>query len=162
AQVRVAAAALVCGNPKLAPTGKAILDDAEVVRESGAAAEDVDLARAICAAATKNWAEFEVLGTKLLAAHPDSDQAFAIRSEALGRLGRYDEAEKVCRDRLQRNADDPIARRALVSTLLARENFAGVETVSLELVDKGKATQMDYNNLAWNGLFTKITEQTVD
>jgi len=81
---------------------------------------------------------------------------------AFMRLGRYAEAEKLAKSRLARTSDDAMALRELIAVRSAREDFAGVESSGLELIEKGRATELDYNNLAWNGLFTKITDKTVE
>jgi tetratricopeptide (TPR) repeat protein len=85
-----------------------------------------------------------------------------LRSLALMRLGRFADVEKVANDRLAATPGDVRALRELVTARLAREDYAGVQAASLQLIDAGRATQGDYNNLAWNGLFTKVTEETIE
>lgn len=162
ARVRIAAASLACNAPKIASKAAKVLGDAAVVRESGAAPEDVELAVCVCAESLKNWSDLQLKSAKLFAAHPASDTAFRLQNEALVRLGRLADSEKLAKERLAGNADDVVALQALVTTRLAREDYSGVQTASMEIIQKGRASDVDYNNLAWNGLFTKITDQTVE
>lgn len=162
ARIRLAAAALACGIPSLAAVVEPVLRDTAAIRESGVSAEDLEIVSAFCELSQKKWDALAARTAKLLKTHPTSDRAFLFQSAALTRLARYDEAEKLANDRITRLPDDPIALQSLTMVRLAREDYAGVEKAGLALIAKGKATPVDYNNLAWNGLFTKVTDKSIE
>jgi tetratricopeptide (TPR) repeat protein len=55
-----------------------------------------------------------------------------------------------------------MAFRLLIEARLSREDYAGAQSASLRLIERGRASQGDYNNLAWSGLFTKVTDETIE
>jgi tetratricopeptide (TPR) repeat protein len=144
----------MCTERKLAGSARSVLQDPAAEEEKDIPLEDFDLARAVCESSLRQWDVLQADALKLLASNPGSERAFRLAGMALARLGRWEEAEKLARERLARLPDDPVALESLTSTLLGKEDYRGVEKACLTLVAHGKATSMDYNNLAWNFLFT--------
>jgi tetratricopeptide (TPR) repeat protein len=68
-------------------------------------------------------------------------------------LGRFDEADHLCEERLKRLPEDLDAVRALVSIASGRRDYRKADVLGRKLQDSGRAEAVDLNNLAWNTLF---------
>lgn len=86
--------------------------------------------------------------------YAESKRLFYSQWFALRWLGRFEEAERLAEDRLQRLPEDIDAMRALVLTAVAQEDYAKAHTLDAKILEEGKAEPTDLNSLAWHSLFT--------
>lgn len=158
-RLRLAGAVLAAGSP----LGKVVLPSLEaackeVSGEKLALACDLALVRALGAA--HQFDRQLALAQRLLAAHPDSDRALALVDAAARGLGNWDLAASVARARLERTPDDAAATRMLANALGAKGDYAGALRELQRLVDNGKETAGDYNQLAWYALMAGNVDAT--
>lgn len=159
ASMKVAAAAILAHSKQTASRGLAIL---EVARDSAGSEianlnvslalldgynnlEQYDKALAVCGELAKQYQESLRLFT---------NQFFDLQA-----LGRFQEADALAQDRLKRIPDDIQAQRAFFSNAEAQSNYALAHDLLLKIVSSANAQSSDFNNLAWNSLFTGKTDQ---
>lgn len=83
------------------------------------------------------------------------DAAFRLDAEVLGRAKRWDELSLLARGRLVGRVGDPDATRVLAQVAMHTGNVAEAMRLLGELDRAGKASEMDFNNLAWLTLFVE-------
>jgi tetratricopeptide (TPR) repeat protein/transglutaminase-like putative cysteine protease len=107
--------------------------------------------------------ELSPLAQQLLAAAPASQHAFALAAGALSGADRWDEAGRLAEERLRRDPDDLPALRILSDADERKGNFEGAEQRLVHLVDTGRGTALDFNNLAWLALLRdRADEQAIE
>lgn len=94
-------------------------------------------------------AEMVKVTRRLLDAVPDSERAEDLHNDALIDLDRWDEVRASAERRLQRTAGDAWALHLLAVAAMQAQDFDQAETQLQRLVTSGKATAIDYNDLAW-------------
>ncbi|HPC84803.1 MAG TPA: DUF3857 domain-containing protein [Thermoanaerobaculaceae bacterium] len=161
ARLRLAGAVLA-NSSSLARTMLPALEAAcqEAAGDSLRLACDLALAQAR-GTARKYDLQLEV-AQRLLEAYPDSDTALSLVVRAAQGAGKWDVAERAARGRLERTPGDPAGLRMLADTLAATGDYAGAVRELQKLVDDGKESAGDYNQLAWYALFLgKLDDATV-
>lgn len=106
----------------------------------------------------ERWSDLREVATRLLAAVPNSAQAFRYQQWASIQLAQWDEVERASHERLARLPDDSLAREMLVRRAEARGMFGEIPGIMQPLIDSGRATAADYNQYAW----TALLRQPVD
>jgi thioredoxin-like negative regulator of GroEL len=98
------------------------------------------------------WDEALALGAELSAGNPSSAAAFRLQAHALEHLERMSALRSAAEVRLHASPSDADGLRALA--FVAMNAGDGVEAWSSlhELTERGTATAVDLNNLAWSGL----------
>lgn len=159
ARLRLAGAVLATDS-SLARTTLPLLEAAckEVAGEGLALACDLALARAYGTA--RRYDRQLALAQRLLEAHPTSDRALALVGLAGRGLSDWDLVTAAARARLARSPGDRAATRMLADALAAKGDHAGAVRELQRLVDDGKETAGDYNQLAWYALFTGTIDAT--
>ncbi|HKF23313.1 MAG TPA: DUF3857 domain-containing protein [Candidatus Angelobacter sp.] len=104
--------------------------------------------------AQQRWAELLDVAEKLMASAPDSYIAFHFADQAFAGMKRFDDWEKLLQPRLQKHPDDPDYVRSAVLLAGYRGQFAEGRKLTKALIDRGKATEQDMNDYAWNALLT--------
>ena len=90
--------------------------------------------------------------------YPESRDIFLRQMVCLRVLKRFEEADRLATDRLNRISDDVDARRAQAWNALVRGDFARVRVLLQKMVDDGKAEPGDLNDIAWYSLFAGKVE----
>lgn len=99
---------------------------------------------------------------RLLDAYPASDLALVLVGTAAQGMANWDRAVSTARARLERMPGDREATRLLADALGAKGDYTGALRELQRLVDDGKETPVDYNQLAWYALMAgKLDDATV-
>jgi tetratricopeptide (TPR) repeat protein len=101
----------------------------------------------------ERWREVVPIADELLAADPASEPAFNLKAGALLELGQTEELARAAASRRQLVPTDLVASRALLSVALRSGDVAAVLAQERGLVQGGRASASDHNNLAWAMLF---------
>lgn len=110
----------------------------------------------------KDYEQVLRIADSLAADHPDSERLLEYRLAALRRLRRWDQAYALADRRLKKQPDDTDALRLMASCLEHRGDFDRAEKIYRRLVEEGSRRAIDYNNLAWLGLFrTPVPQESV-
>ncbi|MFY9822074.1 MAG: hypothetical protein WAM82_11880, partial [Thermoanaerobaculia bacterium] len=164
-EMRCAAAALL-GSDSASPQAPPLL---LACREAAAAAGEparrnvLDLALALTYEKLARHQEMEKVSRRLLETLPDSERADGIHNAALLHLGRWDEIRAHAEQRLQRAPNDGVALHLLASVALHARDFDLAEQRFGQLIEAGKATAGDFNELAWMRLeLGRVDDKTVE
>jgi tetratricopeptide (TPR) repeat protein len=151
--VSLASAAFAAGFPQTAASAARILEKA--LAEGTEDAEHKRLEPALLMAyRTLRQNDKALEMAKLTAARaPRSAAAFSSVAGNLLLLGRYAEAEELCRKRLQANPEDVEALRMLSTLSAAQGRYAEAYERALDVTRSGASLPGDQNNLAWLSLF---------
>ena len=152
-EIRVAAASLMLRKP-YAARALPILTAAREKATSDDVKLHIDLALSAIASLSHKWDELMPVSERLLKAVPDSASAFNLRAAALTESDKYDEAEKFAKARLEKLAKDEDAIRALGRIAMARGKYDECDKYYRQVIDELQPSSTDYNNAAWNILFT--------
>ncbi|HPW55884.1 MAG TPA: DUF3857 domain-containing protein [Thermoanaerobaculaceae bacterium] len=99
---------------------------------------------------------------RLLDAYPDSDRALVLVGMAARGLANWDLAVRSAQARLERTPGDREATRLLARALGEKGDYSSALRELQRLVDDGKETPGDYNQLAWYALLAgKLDDATV-
>jgi tetratricopeptide (TPR) repeat protein len=152
-EIRIAAASLLATTAGLAERALPILEAGRSSAPSEQERTTIDWAIALADRTLKRYRELSDVALRLRARFADSDTAFGLLQFADWQLGRLDQAEQDAKAYRTQRPDDPAATRALASLAAARGDIEAAIGYDRELVDRGRAESVDYNNLAWNSLF---------
>ena len=100
------------------------------------------------------WNKAADVATRLFAGHPDSDFAFNTAISSLSQAGRVPEAEKMANERLAKQPKDMNALRGLGTIAMREGKYDASEKYYRRVIDEMTPTPEDYNNVAWNALFS--------
>lgn len=99
---------------------------------------------------------------RLVKEAPDSDTAAERLETALVENKESDESIQIAQDRMSKNPDDPQKIRDYAWVLWLAGRLDEAQTVRKKLIDTGKATSGDYNQIAWDYLIeNKVTPEAV-
>lgn len=161
-RIRLAAAALLADG-SAAEKAIPILEQARKGEHPPATRLAIDLALLRADAHAGRDAEALSLGDRLGQEYPASDAIFEARALARYRLNRLEELEAIARKRLAAEPDDPTTLRTLSETLATAGRFEESRKVGRRLIDLGRATSMDYNNIAWSALGTdRVADEDIE
>jgi tetratricopeptide (TPR) repeat protein len=163
--MRCAAAALL-GYDGASPQAASLL---LACREAATAATEparrnvLDLALALTYENLGRHQEMEKVSRRLLEAVPGSERADGVHTAALLHLDRWDEIRAHAEQRLQRTPNDGPALHLLARDALHAGDFDRAEQRFNQIVDAGKATANDFNELAWMRLeLGRVDDKTVE
>jgi len=152
-EIRAAAATLLPGDPNYAPAAaQHLLAVRETVAEPLRVRIDIELAGA--------YASLEEIGAMLpvtrrvFEAAPDSTIAFMMYATALVENDQAGEARRIAEARLEKSPNDLDALRMLWLAATSKGDFEAAGAHLQRLIDHSQPEPSDYNNLAWNALFT--------
>jgi len=152
--MKLAAAAILTEREATAERGLAVLEDTKDSTLSDT--EKMGLALALLRG--YHWIQkYEKaigVSSSLYAQYPESKSAFNLECFDLRALGRFDEAEQLVKERLERMPGDVDALRARSYNAIARDDHAEAHAAFERLVSEGKAEPSDLNGMAWEALFT--------
>jgi tetratricopeptide (TPR) repeat protein len=151
-EARCAAAALMIWSGDTAGEALPVLRACRQTEDDGARVIGLDLALLNAQRSLERWADLLETARRLRAAEPSSDFGFAMECLALKRLDRSEETRTVTEERLARNPDDLTALRVLSDLAEEKGELDTAAGLLGRLVAAGKATDLDFNNLAWLAL----------
>ncbi len=151
--MRLSAAAILAGSKPSAKTGVVILEEARKAATGDPEVTNLDLALMNGYGLLEDYEKLREVSSALSKRYPESKSAFHAELLALHSLGRFDEAEKLVQERLNRLPDDLDYRRALIMNAYLRGDYRTGHALSQKLVEEGRAEAADLNGLAWDTLF---------
>lgn len=158
-EIRFAAASLIAVGDG-AESAVPILKEGLEAAEGPTARRRFEIALARAYSELERYPELLEIARRWLGENPESETAHTHLSRALRGLDRTEELEKAARERAERIAADPWALRTLAQLAQQRDDLHGAEENYRRLIDSGKASSGDYNNLAWNALIRGgVTEE---
>ncbi len=161
-EMRCAAAALL-GSSSPSPQAPALLAACREAAGEPARRNVLDLALALTYDRLDRHQEMAKVSLRLLEAVPDSERAEAVHVEALLGLDRWDEIRAHAEQRLERKPNDEKALHLLARDALHANDFDRAEQRFNQIVDSGKATASDFNELAWMRLeLGRVDDKTVE
>jgi transglutaminase-like putative cysteine protease/Flp pilus assembly protein TadD len=165
AEMRCAAAALLgCDGASQQAAALLLACQAAATATTEPARRNVlDLALALAYENLGRYQEMEKVSRRLLEAVPDSERADGVHTAALLHLDRWDEIRASAEQRLQRTPNDGPALHLLARDALHANDFDRAEQRFNQIVDAGKATANDFNELAWMRLeLGRVDDKTLE
>ncbi|HSS78188.1 MAG TPA: DUF3857 domain-containing protein [Thermoanaerobaculia bacterium] len=160
--MRCAAAALL-GSESASQQAPALLLACREAATEPSRRNALDLALALAYEKLGRHQEMEKVSRRLLDAVPDSERADGVHTAALLYLDRWDEIRLLADQRLQRLPNDNAALRLLARDAMHANDFDRAEQRFNQIVDAGKATASDFNELAWMRLeLGRVDDKTVE
>ncbi|HSS51333.1 MAG TPA: DUF3857 domain-containing protein [Thermoanaerobaculia bacterium] len=161
-EMRCAAAALL-GCDGASPQALPLLLACREAAAEPARRNVLDLALSLSYENLGRHQEMEKVSRRLLEAVPGSERADAVHTAALLHLDRWDEIRAHAEQRLQRSPGDGKALHLLARDALHANDFDRAEQRFNQIVDTGKATASDFNELAWMRLeLGRVDDKTVE
>lgn len=161
-EMRCAAAALL-GSDAASPRALPLLLACREAAAEPSRRNVLDLALALTYGNLGRHQEMEKVARRLLEALPGSERADGLHTEALLRLDRWDEIRTQAEQRLERTPNDGAALHLLAREALHANDFDRAEQRYNRIVDTGKATASDFNELAWMRLeLGRVDDKTVE
>jgi len=102
---------------------------------------------------TENGPELRTVAAEILKKYPDSYVALSLAGTADGMLKDWKHWSDMLDAQLAKHPDDEFLLRLKVEYAETKGDFVLARATEQALIDKGKATAGDYNNLAWMSLF---------
>lgn len=158
--IQTAAAAILTAAKETADVGLKVLEKAKSPASSVSEKLNIALALLNGYGNTREYEKALAVSEDLATQYPDSKLAFLIQSFDLRVLDRWQEANRIAEERLQRMPGDMDAMRALVWNAIAREDYAKARTLDQKILESGKAESLDLNSIAWHSLFTGKVENS--
>jgi Flp pilus assembly protein TadD/transglutaminase-like putative cysteine protease len=153
-EVRLAAAALMPQSKKAAELALPILKAARAKAELDDTRLRIDSALAGAYGELEDWNALLEISRALAAKYPESLTAFGGQVAALTKLEKRDEVQKLANDRLKRLANDKDALRVLAADAQSHGDYDQSTAYYQKIIESSDPTSIDYNNKAWNALFT--------
>ena len=97
--------------------------------------------------------DLKTVSAEILKKYPDSYVAIAFAGSADGMLKDWKDSSELIESRLAKHPDDENLLRLKIQFAEEKSDFALARTTEQTLIDKGKGTAGDYNNVAWLALF---------
>jgi predicted Zn-dependent protease len=158
AAMKLAAASILTMYEQTAAQGLAILEPARDSARNDAGKANILLALLGGYYSLDEYDKALAVCSDLAKQYPASDVAFTGQSLNLRALRRFDEADRLAAERLQRIPRDLAAMRALVYSASGRGDYVRAHRLGQNILDEGKAVPQDLNDIAWNSLFTGEVE----
>src|SRR5436190_356505 len=116
----------------------------------------IDHALAMTLGAREDYDKALPIAQRLVQEAPDSAGAFSSLAGMLTKLDRADEATKLAEERLAKIPKDVDALRALAGAAMNRGDYVACDKFYRQVIDELRPNAGDYNNVAWNALFTGV------
>jgi tetratricopeptide (TPR) repeat protein len=160
-EIRCAASALAVEVRTTEPLVEALVACRESATEA-ARRQALDMALMNADEELGRTADAAAVADRLAASAPASRLGFVLRTGALLREGRDDEARRLSEERLRTAPDDPDALHVLVHLEEKAGHYDRREEILRRLADSGHAESSDLNNLAWMALVRgQVDEQAI-
>ncbi len=154
--IELAAASLIASSPGAATTLKTLIPKVRDAREKATSDQkrlDLGLLLASILSTVEDGPALKTVSAEILAKYPDSYVAIDLAGTADGLLKDWSDWKQMLDVRLAKHPDDKFLLRYKVKLAEAEGDFALARATEQVLIDKGKASAGDYNNLAWTSLF---------
>ncbi|HEX6901910.1 MAG TPA: DUF3857 domain-containing protein [Thermoanaerobaculia bacterium] len=162
-EIRCAAAALWSYESEATSEVPSILLPCREAATDPARRNALDLALVSAYETLERYPEMEQATRRLIAAVPASERAEGLHLDALTSQSRWDEARAIAERRLQNAADHEGALRLLFGIAFNAGELDRAQERFQSLVDAGKASATDYNNMAWMLLgHGRVDDRTVE
>jgi tetratricopeptide (TPR) repeat protein len=160
--MKLAAAAMLTGTKATAAKGVSVLEQERTSINDEGERMNLELGLVLGYDVLQEPDKAYAASEDLAQAFPGSSRIFFLRTADLRRLGRFEEADRLAEERLQRIPGDLDAMRALSLDALTSGNFARVQSIGQKIIDSGQAQEFDLNNISWDALFVgKVTDSDV-
>lgn len=152
-QMALAAASLLVQDRHMAGRGITILEQTRSKGVTDAENENIDLALMSGYLQLKDYAQAIIPVRALEQRAPRSRKIFFAQLEILRAQNKFQEADKLVRDRLSRNPEDIDALRSLSRNSSIQLHFENAYEETLKAQSSGNSGPSDFNQLAWLSLF---------
>ncbi len=152
--IKLAAAAILTESEGTAQRGVTIFEKGKDSTLSNTEKLGFDLALFWGYRWLRNFEKALAVSHEMSAQFPESKRAFMFEAFDLRALGRFEEAEQLIKERLERMADDVDARRAKAFNAIARGQYEEAHAIEEKIISDGKGEATDLNSVAWDALFT--------
>jgi tetratricopeptide (TPR) repeat protein/transglutaminase-like putative cysteine protease len=150
---RLAAAVLLAADPVYTDEAISLLGPRrEGLDDASEQAPRLDLALALAYSQGGRPEALLPVAERLARTQPRSDAALFLLTRAYSDLGDWEGLERMLRQRLEAWPDNDQATRILAGVVGRGDDLEQSSRLLRRLVDHGRATAIDYNNLAWNAL----------
>jgi tetratricopeptide (TPR) repeat protein len=158
-RMKLAAAAILVGSRPTVARGVEILEPALKAATTERDRQNIQLALSAAYFTQQNFKSLAEVSGALLSQVPESRLAFLDNVEALIGLERYDDALKLCDDRLKLLENDADALRSKTNVESARGNYTAALAWLKKLSDLGHEDGELMNETAWLSLYTGHIDQ---
>jgi len=152
AAMQLAGASLVASNSRIKELLPSIRDAWEKASNEDTRTS-LGLLLANAYAQTENGPELKTVAAEILKKYPDSYVALGLAGTADGMLKDWKHWSDLLEPQITKHPDDEVLLRLKVEFAEAKGDFVLGRATEQVLIDKGKGTANDYNNLAWMALF---------
>jgi len=161
-RMALAAATILTGSRPTAARGIGILEPALKGAATERERQNIQIALAAGYSLQQNFASMLTVAHALLDQVPESRLAFLDNIEALIGLERYDDAMKLCDERLKLLENDPDALRSKAEVESARGNYEAARGHLQTLANLGREDAEVLNENAWLALYTgKVDDKDI-
>ncbi|HEV2102436.1 MAG TPA: DUF3857 domain-containing protein [Candidatus Acidoferrum sp.] len=161
--MKLAAATLLCSRKDTAKLALGVLRSSQIATPSEMEKQGILLATQTAYAWLLDSRMAAEIAGQIYQQYPDSKRAFINFVYHLSMAGKFDEAERVARERINHfpNEPDGLRRRAFIA--VDRGDYQAAHDLGKQLVESGKGDAWDMNNLVWQGLYTgKISSSDLE
>ncbi len=153
ATIKAAAGVLLVADKKLAAIAIPVLEAVEKSASSDAVRANVQLALCLDYDRVGEFEKLEAVSASLLEKYPESALAFRNESYALRAQGKFKDAERIAKERLQRLPGDIDAMRTLVLIAIEEEDYPKAYSRYRDIVEAGNGDWTDLNGMSWIALY---------
>lgn len=152
--MKLAAAAILTESEETAQCGLAVLEKAEDATLSNT--EKLGFAIALFRGYSwlENYKKALAVSSDMYTQFPESKSAFAFECFDLRALGRFEEADRLVKERLARIPNDVDAMRTSAYNAVTRGDYEEAHAIEEKIISDGKGEAPDLNGVAWDALFT--------
>jgi tetratricopeptide (TPR) repeat protein len=149
--IRIAAASLVASTPAI----QSLLPAIQAAREKAADSQRTDLGLLLAWGyiETENGTALKVVSSEILAKYPDSYEAINLAWRADALLKDWKAMNQLLDEHIAKHPDDEVLLRQKAFAAEQQGDWVEARVAEQSVMDKGKATALDYNNYAWTALF---------
>jgi transglutaminase-like putative cysteine protease/Flp pilus assembly protein TadD len=152
-KITLGAASLLVQSRRTARYGIAVLEHAKSSATSESDLENIDLALMIGHSELLDNEATIAAATELMQRGSTSQRVFIRRTASLRALNRFEEADRLARERLKAAPDDLAALRALEFDLVAQRKYAEAYGQALKIAAHSDSVAEDINQAAWLSLY---------
>jgi transglutaminase-like putative cysteine protease/tetratricopeptide (TPR) repeat protein len=161
--MKLAAAAILTESEETAQRGLAVLEHGKDLTLTNTEKLGFTLALSRGYHWMENYEKALAVSSDMYGQFPESKRTFALEAFDLRALGRFEEAEQLVKERLERMPDDVDAIRTKARNAIARGQYEEAHTLEKKIVSDGKGEPTDLNSVAWDALFTgKIAASDIE
>jgi predicted Zn-dependent protease/transglutaminase-like putative cysteine protease len=152
-RMAVATASLLVQKKNTAERGIAILEQAKTAGVTDADNENIDLALMVGYLQLKNYDRANIAVKALEQRTPHSRRVFFTQVDILRGQKKFEEADKLVQNKLNKDPDDIDALRSLSTNYAMQRRFEEAYELEVKASANGNSAPSDFNQLAWLSLF---------